>query len=228
MMEHLPLLTTLDWLALAGLVLAWAGSTWLIEREGTKRPSVTILMQRYRHDWMQEMLTRDPRNFDAVILSNLRQGTAFFASGSLIALGGVLALAGNAEQLSTIAEEVNLLDRHAAAWQVKLMIGAVLLTHGFLKFVWANRLFGYCAVVMAATPNDPGDPRSTRRAAQSAEINIRAAAALNRGLRSVYFALATIAWLLGWWALMIAVAATIWVIWSREFASTSRQVLLDD
>ena len=71
------------------------------------------------------------------------------------------------------------------------------LADALLKFIWSNRLFGYCAVLMAAVPNDADDPRAFHRAAQAAEVNITAARSFNRGLRSVYFALAALAWLLG-------------------------------
>ena len=77
-------------------------------------------------------------------------------------------------------------------------------------------------------PNEVEDPRAIPRARQAAEINIRAATNFNRGLRSVYFALAGLAWILGPWGLMLAVAVTGWSVLSREFASTSRGVLLED
>ena len=104
----------------------------------------------------------------------------------------------------------------------------LLLMHAVFKFIWSNRLFGYCAVVMASVPNEVEDPRAIPRARQAAEINIRAATNFNRGLRSVYFALAGLAWILGPWGLMLAVAVTGWSVLSREFASTSRGVLLED
>ena len=43
-----------------------------------------------------------------------------------------------------------------------------LLANGFLKFVWAVRLFGYCAIVMASTPNDPKNKTTYATAAKAA------------------------------------------------------------
>ncbi len=97
-----------------------------------------------------------------------------------------------------------------------------------MKFVWANRVFGYCAVLMAAVPNDPSDPQAYPRAAQAAELNIRAAINFNRGLRAMYFALAGLAWLLGATALMVATVAVVWIVWSREFSSLPREILPKD
>ena len=176
---------------------------------------------------MEQMIDRDPRIFDAQILGGLRQGTAFFASTSLIALGGALALIGNADRLAGVAEDITAADQPIFIWEFKLLVVAFFLTNGFLKFVWANRLFGYCAVLMAAVPNEPSHPTARPRAAQAGEINITAARSFNRGLRSVYFALAAMAWLVGPVALMLATVLTSVVIWRREFASHSRKILLD-
>jgi uncharacterized membrane protein len=98
--------------------------------------------------------------------------------------------------------------------------------NAFLKFVWSHRLFGYCSVLMAAVPNDLDDPNVYVRASQAGEINITAARGYNRGLRSVYFGIASVAWLLGAVPLLMATVFTVAVILRREFASESRAVLL--
>lgn len=200
-------LTLFDAIAVAMTFAAWACLGWLIESERLRRPSVTILMKDFRRDWMREMLTRQPRIFDSTILSSLRQGTNFLASASMIALGGLLALIGNADRLLGVAEDFTLGGPPAAVIEVKLLLTGVFLLHAFLKFVWSNRLFGYCAVLMAAVPNDPEDPRALPRALQAAEVNIRAALNFNRGLRALYFSLGALAWLLGPAALILGTAA---------------------
>lgn len=223
----LAALTSYDAVAVALLAAAWGLSGWLIEHPPRDRPSVSRLMTRYRHDWMREMLTRQPRIFDAAILSSLRQGTTFLASAAMIAVGGVLALAGNADRLESLTTSVSAEPLPALVWQAKLAVVALLLAHAVFKFVWSNRLFGYCAVVMASAPNDAGAARAPVRARKAADLNVRAAMNFNRGLRSIYFAFAALAWLLGAWALLAATVATTWVVLGREFASTGRTILLD-
>jgi uncharacterized membrane protein len=61
---------------------------------------------------------------------------------------------------------------------------------------------------------------------QAAEVNIRAAFNFNRGLRALYFSLGSLAWLLGPVALICGTAAVSYMIWSREFASHSRRILM--
>jgi uncharacterized membrane protein len=58
------------------------------------------------------------------------------------------------------------------------------------------------------------------------EINITAAKSFNRGLRAVYFALASCGWLLGPVGLLARALVTAIVLWRREFASRSRVVLI--
>ncbi|MGR3321167.1 MAG: DUF599 domain-containing protein [Pseudooceanicola sp.] len=224
--DRIALFTPLDMAALGLLFALWLWIGWRIEHPG-RHPSVSRLMAQYRRDWMVQMITRQPRIFDAHTLSTLRQGTSFFASATMIAIGGALAMLGNAERLAGVANQLTLESDPAFVWETKILLITLLLTNAFLKFVWAHRLFGYCAVLMAATPNDAEDPSALPRAGQAAEINIFAARSFNRGLRSIYFALGSAAWLLGPEALIAAAFVTFAVLWRREFASRSRQVLME-
>lgn len=225
--DRIAYFTSYDIAAVALLFTLWSLVGWRIEHPSTRHPSTSTLMADYRRDWMHELVTRSPRIFDAQILSTLRQGTAFFASTCIIALGGTLALIGNADQIGGIAEDLTQVGDPIIVWEIKLMVPALFLTNAFLKFVWSNRLFGYCSVLMAAVPNDTAHEKAYHRAAQAAEINITAARSFNRGLRSIYFALAAAGWLVGAWALAVTTLITCVVIWRREFASVSRKILLD-
>lgn len=226
--DRLSLFSTLDLAALAGVLLSWVVIGYVIENPGKSWPSVSCLMARYRHAWMVQMITRDPRVFDAQILSNLRQSTSFFASATLIALGGGLAALGNTEKLIGLASDLTNRSDPAIVWEVKLLLVLAFLTNAFFSFVWSNRLFGYCAVVMASVPNDRQDPAALPRARQAADLNIGAARSFNRGLRAIYYALASVAWLAGPVALMAAWGVIGIVLIRREFASHSRRVLMRD
>lgn len=226
LIEHLTLLTYWDAVAAVFLIFAYYVTGWLIEHPPASRPSVTKIMSEHRRQWLRVFITRDPRIFDSQIMSSLRQGTAFFASTCIFAIGGVFALIANTDPIRGVAAEISTDDIPIVVWQVKLGLVALMLTNGFLKFVWSNRIFGYCSVMMASVPNDPSDPDALVRAAKAAELNIRAAVNFNRGLRSMYFALGCLAWLIGSTAFLIATCAVIWLVWSREFASLPRDILL--
>jgi uncharacterized membrane protein len=218
-------LVPLDAAVLGYLLLAFLLSGWLIESPPKGRPSVSLLMQDYRRDWMRTFVTRQPRIFDATLIDSLRQGTAFFASACMIAIGGGVALIGNAAAVQRLTDDLPLAGSGPdVALRMLPVIG--FLANALLKFVWAHRLFGYCSILMAAVPNDPADPVAFHRAGQAAEINITAAKSFNRGLRSIYFALASLGWLLGPWGLALGTTLAAGVLLRREFASVSRRIIM--
>ena len=217
-----------DMVALAFLFISWLGIGWFTERPPAGRPSVSVLMTRYRREWMRHFVDREPRIFDGNILASLREGTAFFASACMIATGGLLALIGNGERLRSVASGLELNPTSDTGWELRLLVPMFFVVNAFLKFVWAHRLFGYCAVMMASVPNDPEDPLATIRAHQAAEINVTAAKSYNMGLRNIYFSLAALGWLVGPWGLFVTTAFVLGLTWRREFASHSRQIMLHD
>lgn len=157
LLDHLKFFTSLDALAVGYLLLAWFGIGYVIERPLGSRISTSVLVANYRKQWMIQMITRQPRIFDATILGTLREGTSFFASACLIAIGGGLAAISNAKKLSDVAQNLAL-DAPEIIWEVKILLALLFITSAFLKFIWSNRLFGYCGVVMASVPNDKNDP----------------------------------------------------------------------
>lgn len=216
----------LDFYAVALLFACWIGISWRIEHPSAAKPSVSVLMVQYRRMWMEQMVTRQPRIFDAQMMGHLRQGAAFFASASMLAVGGGIALIGNTDQLRSVARDLTQREDPVLVWEIKLILLLLLISMAFLRYVWALRLFGYTTVLMGAVPNDIKNPDVAARAAQAADVGILAARAFTRGMRTTYFALASAAWLLGPTAMIIAAAATVLMLWRREFASHAREALL--
>lgn len=225
MPQMLSAFTPWDLAAVAFLLMAAVLIDWIVEHPPAKRPSVTVLMMQYRRDWMAQFVTRQPRIFDATVVDSLRQGTAFFASACMITLGGGIAVIGNRERLDMLAADLTL-DAQGVVLEIKVGLVLLFVADALLKFIWAHRLFGYCTIMMAAVPNEPEHADAYTRAADAAEINITAARSFNKGLRSIYFALGALGWLLGPWGLFATVMITISVLLRREFFSASRAVIL--
>lgn len=230
-MDFAPFLSVfepIDGLAVGVLLLCWLGVSLIVENPPRRWPSTAELMAGYRHAWMDEFAKREVRILDSQIISNLRQGTAFFASASMIAIGGGFALLGNTDQLRGVAQDLTIDAAPELVWEIKLLLMLLFVANAFLKFVWSHRLFAYCAVIMAAVPDDPGSPVAKARARKAGALNVTAARSYNRGLRSVYFGIAASAWLVGALPLLAATLFTLGVILRREFASASRAILIDD
>ena len=224
-------LGALSWLdAVACVVFAVCvfGATALIEDAKTQRQSLARMMAHRRAAWMTAMVERDVRIMDATLLNIQHQGSAFFASATMIGIGGVAAVIANTDQLLSLAGDIadDPGPRLRAVWEVKLLFLLTVLVVAFLKFVWSHRLFGYCAILIGATPHHDADPKALAIAAEhAAQMNIRAGRSFNRGLRLVYFALAALAWLLGSEAFIAATIGVSLMLYRREFLSETRRAL---
>ncbi len=56
------------------------------------RRGLNAIMDGYRETWMRRMLAREQRMVDMQIMAALQNGTAFFATTSLFAIGGALTI----------------------------------------------------------------------------------------------------------------------------------------
>ena len=75
----MPLFSTIDLVALAWFVGAWAIYSATLSLTEKRRQGLNSEMNRYRDVWMFQMLARDMRMVDAQIVAALQNGTAFFA-----------------------------------------------------------------------------------------------------------------------------------------------------
>ena len=78
--------------AVVYFVLAWVGYGLSVGRLRGRMVSLSQIMNAQREEWARQLIVRDNRVVDTTINASLQNGTAFFASTSLIALGGVLTL----------------------------------------------------------------------------------------------------------------------------------------
>src|SRR5450756_852018 len=81
-----------DILAVAFFALEWTVYAVTLEHTAYGRNSLSARMHRYREIWIRRLLDREARMVDMQVMASLQNGTAFFASTSLLAVGGGLAL----------------------------------------------------------------------------------------------------------------------------------------
>jgi uncharacterized membrane protein len=84
--------TTLDTIALAFFLLSWLAYHFAVEVGPHSGKSLNVMMNSRRARWIREAMERDNRIVDTQVMGGLQNGTAFFASTSLIAIGGSLTL----------------------------------------------------------------------------------------------------------------------------------------
>jgi uncharacterized membrane protein len=188
-------------------------------------------MNGYREMWMQRMLARDNRMVDMQIMAALQNGTAFFASTSLIAIGGALTLLRSSDDMIALVSTLPLgVSTSRLQWEAKTIGLAVVLVYAFFKFAWAYRLYNYVAILLGATPS------AAEQESREAQTHVRRTARLfsaagrhfNHGQRAFFFALGYLGWYAGPIVFLVTTAAVVIVIWRRQFASDSLRAVADD
>ncbi|MFM9973702.1 MAG: DUF599 domain-containing protein [Beijerinckiaceae bacterium] len=179
-----------------------------------------------RRDWMIAMLARDNRILDAQIMASLQNGTAFFASTSLISIGGAITLLRAPDDLLQVFGGFGGGGTATRSlWELKVIGLAVIFTYAFFKFSWSYRLFNYCAILMGAVP--PGrDEETLKKAERAAAMNVVAGRHFNRGQRAFFFALAYLGWFIGPVPLIATTSFVLIVMWRRHFASDASDAVL--
>jgi uncharacterized membrane protein len=131
-------LSTADLAALAFFLVAWLLHTFASDGKLISRVSLTTAMNAQRQAWMRTMAEREIRIVDTAIMSGLQQGTAFFASSSLIAIGGCFALLGASDRVLEVLSDLPLGGAPSrAAFQIKVFGLVLILAFSFFKFGWA-------------------------------------------------------------------------------------------
>jgi len=214
--------TIIDYAALVFFVASWLGYHAGVELSPAGQGSLNKAMDRYRYRWMEQMVVRENRIVDTTIMASLMNGTAFFASTSLIAIGGVLALLRSIDTVLPLFAELPFGQGPTAlGWELKVMGLAVIFVYAFFKFAWSYRLFNYAAILMGAVPLQADRDTAEAMAAidRVARMHVVAGKHFNRGQRAFFFALAYLGWFVSPWAFMAATGAVLYVIWRRQFAS---------
>jgi len=203
--KAMTLFSTLDLIALAWFILAWAGYAVLVELTPQSKVSLNALMDRYREVWMRRMLAREMRMVDMQIMAALQNGTAFFASTSLIAIGGALTLLRSTEDVLTVIATLPFgIQATRGQWELKTIGVAVIFVYAFFKFAWSYRLFNYVAIMLGATPlaQEQDTPEAQAHALRTARLFETAGRHFNRGQRAFFFALGYLGWFVSAWVLM--------------------------
>jgi uncharacterized membrane protein len=215
-----------DTIALAFFIGAWIA--YAIGMEVSGRRSLNALMDGYRELWMRRMLTREMRMVDMQIMASLQNGTAFFASTSLIAVGGTLTLLRSTDEVLHVVAMLPFgIETTRTLWEAKAIGLAVIFIYAFFKFAWSYRLFNYVAIMLGAMPHaaEKDTPEAAEHALRSAKLFESAGRHFNRGQRAFFFALAYLGWFIGPWVLLASTSAAIIVMWRRQYASESRRAV---
>ena len=219
-----------DLIALAWFVGTWAAYAALIELTPYGRGGLNWQMDRYREIWVRRMLEREMRMMDMQIMASLQNGTAFFASTTLLAIGGALTLLRSTDLLAVVAVLPFGTATTQVQWEAKTIGLAVILIYAFFKFSWSYRLFNYVAILFGATPHaeNKDTPEAQAHVIRTTRLFTSAGRHFNRGQRAFFFALAYLGWFISPCVFMGTTAAAVIVIWARQFVSDAQRAMLSE
>lgn len=221
----------MDLIALGWLLLAWVLHGLLVERGLFGARSLNARMHGIRRFWMRNMLARENRMMDSMLLGHLITSVSFFASTTVLVLAGLIGVLAAADDAHRVVTELGFTRPGSRAlFELKVLIIALIFVFAFFAFTWSLRQFNYTVSLLGATPIRPpareGDgpppaPEAEPMVAEMADVLSRAVRAFNGGLRCYYFAFAALGWFVGPPAFMALVAAVMALLLARQFGSGS-------
>ena len=215
-----------DAAALLAFLVAWIGYAHFVKRRHNQRPGLNALMNAQRDAWMSEMARRDVRIVDTAITSTLQNGTAFFASTSLIAIGGAATVLRSTDDVVRLFAELPFAPAISRGlWEAKTIGLMAIFGYAFFKFGWAYRLYNYSAILIGATPPAASPDAEARETAarRAAGMSTVAGRHFADGQRALFFSFAYLGWFLGPLELALTTTCVVIVMWRRQFKSVSRK-----
>ncbi|MCC0006371.1 MAG: DUF599 family protein [Methylobacteriaceae bacterium] len=219
-----------DAAALLAFLVAWIGYAHFVKRRHNQRPGLNALMNAQRDAWMREMARRDVRIVDTAITSTLQNGTAFFASTSLIAIGGAATVLRSTDDVVRLFAELPFAPAISRGlWEAKTIGLMAIFGYAFFKFGWAYRLYNYSAILIGATPPAASPDAEARETAarRAAGMSTVAGRHFADGQRALFFSFAYLGWFLGPLVFMLTTALIMVVIYRRQFHSDALDALGD-
>lgn len=226
------LLSTVDLAALAFFVAVWVVYAASTEGHLISRVSLSTAMNRQRETWMRTMARRELRMIDTSIMLGLQQGTAFFGSSALIAIGGCFALIGSSDRVLNVLGDLPLSNPATrAVFEIKVIGLILILAYSFFKFGWSYRLFNYCSILIGAVPvhkDERDHAEEIEKAVQrAAKMNVLAGKHFNAGLRGIFFSIGYLGWFVGPVVFSVTTLVILAVLVRRQFFSAARRAVID-
>ncbi|MEK8049197.1 DUF599 domain-containing protein [Ideonella sp. DXS22W] len=221
--QALELLPLLDWAALVLFFAGWVGYALWAKRRAEVRPSILATTNRWRRRWMLQVTWRENRIVDSAVAQSLSASPSFFASTSILIIGGLLAALASTDKATELVREIPFAARTSAlVFDLKLATLTAIFVFAFFRFTWSIRQYSFGVVMVGAAPEVKRFEDEAQRqlfADRAGRVMGLAAETFNDGLRAYYLSFAVVAWFFSAWAFILATAFVLWVLYRREFHS---------
>ena len=229
MLKVLTLLPWLDWAAVVVFFTNWAGYAYFSRRGAGSQRSLLAATNAVRRQWMLQTTYREVRVFDGVVIQNLSTSPSFFASTTILIIGGLLAVLGSGQATELVRELPFAARTSVLIFDLKLILLLGIFVYAFFRFTWSMRQYTFGALLVAAAPEAARfDSENLSRdvfADKAGRVVGLAAETFNDGLRGYYFAFAAIGWFFSPVIFMLATMGVVTILYQREFRSEVLRVL---
>ncbi|NBD21602.1 DUF599 family protein [Aquabacterium fontiphilum] len=219
-----------DWAALALFVFGWIAYARFAARRARVQRTLLASTNHYRMRWMAQVTHRDQRIVDAAITQNLASSPSFWASTTILVLGGLLAVLGTHDRAVELVKDIPFAARTTVlVFDIKLLILLSVFIYAFFRFTWSMRVYSFGAILVGAAPNvdvfDAGQADRDEFIQRAGKIMGMAAESFADGLRAYYMSFAVIAWFISPVLFALATLAVLAILYRREFRSDVLAVL---
>ncbi|MBN9026639.1 MULTISPECIES: DUF599 family protein [Kaistia] len=222
-------ISAIDIVAIVTFGASWFLYSVILSRLAASGRTLSSAMDIQRRQWMRTMMHRDLRMIDTGIMSGLQNGTAFFASTSLLAIGGCFAMLNSADHINSVMRDLALVPTVPRGLFEAKVIGLMLIFgYAFFKFGWSYRLFNYASILIGATPTaaHAAEPETVAAAERAAVFTITAGRHFNHGLRAFFFSIGYLGWFVNGWTLIVTTLVVALVQLHRQFFSDSAKIVI--
>ncbi|RZI85477.1 MAG: DUF599 domain-containing protein [Rubrivivax sp.] len=227
LIDTLPLA---DWAAAALFLFGWIGYALFAKWRSRSERTLLASTNHHRRLWMHQVTYRDQRIVDAAVVQNLSTSPSFWASTTILVLGGLLAVLGTSEKASELVKDLPFAARTSMlVFDLKILALLAVFVYAFFRFTWSMRVYSFGAILVGAAPNvevfDAGGADRQEFAERAGRLMGMAAESFADGLRAYYMAFAVIGWFVSPLAFAVGTLAVLWVLYRREFRSDVLAVL---
>lgn len=219
-----------DWAALALFFFGWVGYAAFASRRAKVERTLLASTNHFRKVWMMQVTYRDQRIVDAAVTQNLAASPSFWASTTILVLGGLLAVLGTSEKATELVKDLPFAARTSMlVFDIKIIVLLTVFVYAFFRFTWSMRVYSFGAIMVGAAPNvdvfDAGEADRHDYAERAGKLMGMAAESFADGLRAYYMSFAVIGWFVSPLAFAMATLAVLWVLYRREFRSDVLAIL---
>lgn len=229
LIKVVALLPWVDWAAVVVFFVSWAGYAHYARRGAGQHRSVLAATNAVRRQWMLQTTYREVRVLDGVVIQNLSTSPSFFASTTILIIGGLLAVLGTDKATELVRELPFAARTSTLIFDMKVILLLGIFVYTFFRFTWSMRQYTFGALLIAAAPEaelflTQGLSRDVF-ADKAGRVVGLAAETFNDGLRGYYFAFAAIGWFFSPLIFVVATFGVVTILYQREFRSEVLTVL---